>query len=162
VRLALLSLLAGAALGAVLLGFLALWAAAEPALRARFAGRLGEPAWRPWALAVESSVLEEVVFRLFALSVIAGLAKRFFRQDGRVSFGLALAGSAILFGLAHLPAWLSAAPASVPLIAAVLTLNGLGGLLFGWLYWRWGLPYAICCHFAGDVVIQALGPHVLS
>jgi membrane protease YdiL (CAAX protease family) len=49
-----------------------------------------------------------------------------------------------------------------PLIAVVLLLNGLGGVLFGWIFWRWGLGYAIVCHFAGDVVIQALGPRMLS
>jgi hypothetical protein len=162
-RLALLSLLSGALLGAGLLGILALWASVEPALRARFAGRLGEPAWRPWALAFESSILEEVVFRLFALTVIAWLTRRLLRRsEGGTPFTFALAASALLFGLAHLPAWLALAPASVPLVCAVLTLNGLGGLLFGWLYWRWGLAYAICCHFAGDVVIQALGPRILS
>lgn len=162
VRLALLSLLSGALLGAGLLGILVLWASAEPALRARFAGRLGEPAWRPWILAVESSILEEVIFRLFALTVIAWLARRLLRRSERVSFTFALVASALLFGLAHLPAWLSLAPASGPLIGAVLILNGLGGLLFGGVYWRWGLAYAICCHFAGDVVVQALGPRVLA
>jgi hypothetical protein len=44
----------------------------------------------------------------------------------------------------------------------VLLLNGLGGQLFGWIYWRWGLPYAILSHFAGDVVVQGLGPRLLS
>ena len=37
-------------------------------------------------------------------------------------------------------------------------LNALGGLLFGWVFWRWGLPYAMVCHFAADLVVQSLGP----
>jgi membrane protease YdiL (CAAX protease family) len=160
-RLAAWSLLVGTLLGAVLLAFLIAFAGAEPALRARFAGRLSEPAWRPWALGFESSILEEVTFRLFAMSVVAWLTMRFLRRSG-AAFAMALITSSLLFGLAHIPAWTAVAHPAPVLISGVLLLNGLGGLLFGWLFWRWGLPYAILCHFAGDVVIQALGPRLLA
>ncbi|HEV7518467.1 MAG TPA: CPBP family glutamic-type intramembrane protease [Thermoanaerobaculia bacterium] len=135
----------------------------EPALRARFAGRLADPIWRPWALAFESSILEEITFRLFGLTVLTWLAARLVRGTG-APFAIGLGGSALLFGLAHLPAWASATAshATLILMGVVLLLNGVGGLLFGWLFWRWGLPYAILCHFAGDVVIQALGPRLLA
>jgi membrane protease YdiL (CAAX protease family) len=152
---------AGAALGLVLLAALAGLARYEPALRARFAGRLSEPAWRPWALAFESSILEEVAFRLFAMSVLAWLAARLLRGH-RAAWVIALVVSALLFGAAHLPAWLAAAQATIGLVGGVLLLNGVGGLLLGWIFWRWGLPYAILCHFVGDVVVQALGPRLLS
>lgn len=160
-RLAARSLLAGIALGALLLGALVLLARVEPALRARFAGRLSEPAWRPWALAFESSILEEVVFRLFAMSATAWLVLRLTGRR-RAATATALGLSTLLFGLVHLPAWSSATALTPALVAGVLLLNGLAGLLFGWTYWRWGLPYAILCHGAGDVVIQSLGPRWLT
>jgi hypothetical protein len=160
IRLAVLSLLSGASLGAVLLAFLVSLARIEPLLRARFAGRLSEPGWRPWALAVESSILEEVAFRLFTMSVVAWVASRLLPPGAAMVTALGV--SSVLFGLAHLPAWSAAAPATSALIAAVLLLNGLGGLLLGWVFWRWGLPYAILCHLAGDIVIQSLGPRFLS
>ena len=69
--------------------------------------------------------------------------------------------STLLFALAHLPRWLSLTGPSPALIAAVLVLNGAGGLLFGWIFWRWGLPYAILCHAAGDLIIQTFAPHLL-
>jgi hypothetical protein len=74
-KLAALAASAGAALGFVLLMALVSLANHEPALRARFAGRLNEPTWRPWALGLESSILEEVAFRLFAMSVVAWLVR---------------------------------------------------------------------------------------
>ena len=160
-RLAAVSLLAGSALGGLLLSLLAAFARAEPLLRARFAGRLAEPAWRPWALGFESSVLEEITYRLFAMSVIAWIVLRLFKRPN-VATGIGLGASCLLFGLAHLPAWSSLTPVTTSLIAGVLLLNGLGGLLFGWIFWRWGLPYAIFCHFAGDVVVQSFGPRLLS
>jgi membrane protease YdiL (CAAX protease family) len=161
IGLASLAASAGAALGVVLLAALAGFAQYEPALRARFASRLGDPAWRPWALAFESSILEEVAFRLFVMSVIAWLAGRLLRAH-RAAWVVALVVSALLFGAVHLPAWLAAAHATIGLVGGVLLLNGVGGLLLGWIFWRWGLPYAILCHFVGDVVVQGLGPRLLS
>ncbi len=153
----------GAALGAFLLGMLVFLARFEPAVRARFVGRLDEPGWRPWVLGVESSILEEVAFRLFLLSAVAWLFSRFLRPPvGNRPFIAGLLVSTIAFGLVHLPAWAAATSVHWPLVAVVIALNGLGGLLFGWVFWRWGLIYAIVCHFAGDVVVQALGPRILS
>jgi hypothetical protein len=161
IGLASLAASAGAALGVVLLAALAGFAQYEPALRARFAGRSSEPAWRPWALAFESSILEEVAFRLFAMSLLAWLAARLLRNH-RATWVMALVASALVFGAAHLPAWLAATHGTPGLVGGVLLLNGVGGLLLGWIFWRWGLPYAILCHFVGDVVVQGLGPRLLA
>jgi hypothetical protein len=170
-RLAGLSLLAGAALGAVLVGALVPISRLEPALRARFTGRADEPLWRPLALAVESSILEEVVFRLFLFGVAAWAADRLLRRLGAtrwtearrrtwaVATGVLL--STALFGAAHLPAWFAATRGSVALVAVVMLLNGTGALLLAWIFWRWGLPYAILAHFAGDLVVQLAGPRLL-
>jgi len=160
-KLAALAASAGAALGFVLLMALVFLANHEPALRARFAGRLSEPTWRPWALSFESSILEEVAFRLFAMSVVAWLLSRLL-GDSRATWFTALAVSALLFGLAHIPAWLAATHATPGLVGGVLLLNGAGGLLLGWIFWRGGLPYAIICHLFGDAVVQGLGPRLLS
>jgi membrane protease YdiL (CAAX protease family) len=160
-KLATWSLALGTALGGVLLGCLWLLARDEPSLQARFVRRLDEPIWRPWALAFESSILEEIVFRLFLLSCTAWLVARFSPPDSLRPFGAALVVSAVLFGLVHLPAWAAATSLSWFLVAVVLLLNGIGAFAFGWLFWRWGLVYAILCHFAGDVVIQAAGPRIL-
>lgn len=154
------SVLLGALLGAVLLGALFWLARLEPALHARFTHREHEPLWRPLALAFESSILEEITFRLFALSALAWIASRLTNRQV-LAFRVGWLGSTLLFGLAHIPAWFSATNAGALLFALVLLLNGAGGLLLGWVFWRWGLVQAICCHFAGDFVVQALGPRVL-
>jgi membrane protease YdiL (CAAX protease family) len=164
-KLGLLAGALGAALGLVLLAALVSLARFEPALAARFAGRLAEPAWRPWALALEASTLEEIVFRLFLLSGVAWLAACFVAARSgaaRAPFLVALAVSSLAFGLAHLPSWLAVTALTPPLVAGVLALNGVGGLLFGGIFWRWGLPYAVLSHFAGDVVVQSLAPRLLS
>ena len=83
-------------------------------------------------------------------------------MPGNRPFLVGLLVSTLAFGLVHLPAWAAATSVRWPLVAVVMVLNGLGGVLFGWIFWRWGLVYAIVCHAAGDVVVQALGPRVLS
>jgi phosphotransferase system glucose/maltose/N-acetylglucosamine-specific IIC component len=160
-KLAALAVLGGIGIGSVLVAILVALAHREPALRARFAGRLAEPAWRPWFLGLESSIVEEVVFRLFVMGVVAWLASRFMRNP-RGPFFIALVASAVLFGLAHLPAWLAAAHATPGLVGTVLFLNGSSGLMFAWLFWRWGLPYAIVCHFMADIIVQSLGPRFVA
>lgn len=42
----------------------------------------------------------------------------------------------------------------------VLTLNGFGGVIFGWLYIRRGLEAVMIAHFPGDVIIHFISPIV--
>src|SRR5512143_1633632 len=42
-------------------------------------------------------------------------------------------------------------------LASVVALNSVAGVLFGYLYWHWGIETAISAHFAGDMVVQTLG-----
>jgi membrane protease YdiL (CAAX protease family) len=37
-----------------------------------------------------------------------------------------------------------------------LVLNALGGLAFGWLFYRHGLEHAMAAHFSADIVVHVL------
>jgi len=41
-------------------------------------------------------------------------------------------------------------------------LNGIGGIIFGWLYWKKGLESAMISHFSADIVLQVIFPFVLA
>jgi hypothetical protein len=58
-------------------------------------------------------------------------------------------GAATLFGLAHIG---NAPNAPHPFFRAI-TLNGLAGIVFGWLYWKRGFEAAVLAHFAADALI---------
>ena len=138
----------------------------EPALAARLRARAGAPAWMPFALAFESSVLEEVVFRLLLMSCLVWLLARGWRRKvveaaPAVVWGAILVSS-LAFGLVHLPAWLSVAQATPLLIGSVLALNGMAGVALGQVYWRWGLEAAMVFHFAADLAVQGIGPRLLA
>ena len=66
--------------------------------------------------------------------------------------------TALLFGLGHLPATAVVWPLTPLVVARALLLNGLGGLVFGWLYWRRGLLAAIVAHVGADLVLHVVTP----
>jgi hypothetical protein len=51
--------------------------------------------------------------------------------------------AAVLFGLGHLPATAALAPLSAALVVRAIVLNGTGGVVFGELYRRYGLEWAM-------------------
>jgi membrane protease YdiL (CAAX protease family) len=59
---------------------------------------------------------------------------------------------ALGFAAAHIPKWLEIAPPTVGLMSSVVVLNGIGGVVFGYLFARFGIESAILSHFAANVV----------
>ena len=47
------------------------------------------------------------------------------------------------------------------IIARAIILNGIGGIVFGWLYWKKGLESAMVSHFTSDMVLHVLFPLLL-
>lgn len=161
-----ISLLIGVVMGGILLGVLIFLASKEPLLKTRLAERANQPAWMPWALAVEASILEEIIFRLFLMSGVIWLASLIFRAKRREQASPAIVWtaigiSALAFGLVHLPSWIAAVHPTLFLVATVLALNGAAGVVLGRIYWTWGIEAAILCHFAGDMMLQGIGPRLM-
>lgn len=138
------ALLSGLLLGAALLSVIVfIIIPFEPQAGARLQAAANQPFWRPWVVAFESAVLEELAGRLFLISGVVWLLSGFFRPVGgkprRYITGIAVALSVSAFGAIHLPAWLSIVAHPTPiLIVVVLVLNALGGLLFSYAFWQWG------------------------
>jgi Type II CAAX prenyl endopeptidase Rce1-like len=157
-RLALLSLALGAGLGVANLGANRALASADPALHELLAERMAtlEPLMGLFA----APVVEEVALRLFVMSVVAWVLSRFTQRPSLV-FWIALGVSAVGFALLHLDRPFPADPTLANLYGAALVLKySLAGLLPGWIFWRWGLPYAIVCHVAANATHLLLQPMV--
>ncbi|HEY0738789.1 MAG TPA: CPBP family intramembrane glutamic endopeptidase [Herpetosiphonaceae bacterium] len=54
--------------------------------------------------------------------------------------------AAVLFGLGHLPATSAVVPLTLPVVVRAILLNGLLGIVFGWLFWRRSLESAMLAH----------------
>jgi hypothetical protein len=138
----------------------------DPRLTPEFKQKLPHgavPTWKWFLASFYGGITEETTMRLFLLSLLAWLGRFVNRTpEGRPGFWalwVANVGAAVLFGLGHLPAFISA---GVPIDAVVITraivLNGLGGLTFGWFYWTFGLEAAMVSHFTGDITLHVLWP----
>jgi membrane protease YdiL (CAAX protease family) len=68
---------------------------------------------------------------------------------------------ALVFGLAHLPAWAALTSLTLPLAAGVIVVNGVVALALGALYWRPGIVAAIIAHIVADATLRGLGPWLL-
>ena len=156
-KLALLALLAGIGVGAANLGANFALAAADASIRAVLHEHLFEEP-QPWASVVSVAVVEEITFRLFLMSVVAWIAARFLNK-ARTVFLTALIVSALLFAVPHLLGRSLPTDSALALYASgIVVKSGMAGLALGWIFWRWGLPYAMVCHFAANGLHKVFEP----
>lgn len=152
-RRALYAGLAGVAVGLVVLIQTLILATFDERLQQRYAMFLAETWWPPLLRAFSAGVIEEVIFRYIGMAAVAVFVFRRLGNTDR-AYHIALLSTAVIFGVLHFPG-LSLAGIVVVLV------NTAAGLLFGWIYWHWGLRYAILCHFMGGLVNQSLGPRLI-
>lgn len=119
------------------------------------------PAWQGFLASFTGGINEEVMFRLFGVSLLAWLGSLVSRDsEGRpkpVILWIAIIVIAVAFGLAHLPATAAIGlPIDTLVVTRAIILNGIGGVAFGWLYWRQGLESAMVGHFSADIVLHVL------
>jgi len=46
------------------------------------------------------------------------------------------------------------------LLTRSIVLNGIAGIIFGWLYWQYGLAAAMLSHFSADIILHVISPMV--
>lgn len=109
------------------------------------------------AAVVYGGVIEEVMLRLFFMSLLAFLLQKLFRKGSGTTSVLIAANliAALLFAAAHLPATATLMGLTPMILFRCFLLNGGLGLAFGWLYRKFGLRYAMLAH-AGCHVVSKL------
>ena len=106
----------------------------------------------PYMLATMTygAVIEEVMLRLFWMSLIAFVLHKLFgkKHDKPTVAILIIANviAALLFAAGHLPATAQLMGLTPMIIVRCFLLNGGLGLLFGWLYRKYGLRYSMIAH----------------
>lgn len=99
--------------------------------------------------------MEELLLRWGMMTLLLWIGWRVvLRGQGRPGPALVWTANilaALLFGIGHLPA-LAAMVTLTPLIVVrTVLLNALGGVIFGWLFWRRNLETAMVAHAATHV-----------
>jgi len=110
-------------------------------------------------------IVEEILLRLFVMTLIVWVMRKIIGAFGIDTlpawvFWWAIGLSSLLFAAGHLPVTFTLlCPVEgdcTPLIIRALLLNGIGGIGFGYLYWRHGLTSAMVSHMVTHVVMQGL------
>ena len=106
----------------------------------------------PYLLAamLYGGIIEEVMLRLFFMSLIVFLLHKLVARGCELPPvwvpAAANIAAALLFAAGHLPATVQMIGTSPLIIFRCLVMNGGFGLVFGWLYRRYGLRYAMIAH----------------
>jgi hypothetical protein len=100
-------------------------------------------------------IVEELLLRWGVMSLLVWIGWRVIqRGQGQAHPALVWAAitlAAVLFGLGHLPAMAGLVELTPLIVFRTVLLNALGGMIFGWLYWRRSLEVAMVAHAAGHV-----------
>ncbi len=115
-----------------------------------------------WIMSIlYGGVIEEVMMRLFVMSLLAFIFwKVFARRSETVPTGALIAANilaALLFAAGHLPGTQAMFGALTPLLLLrCFLLNGSFGLVFGRLYRRYGIGYAMIAHALAHIVSRLI------
>lgn len=120
--------------------------------------------WRSGLASFWAPFAEEILDRLFLLSLVAWLAMKLFRVGGEgrgrtIALWGANVATALFFGWYHISneqMFVDPVPAIVAWRTVLIIFPV--GLAFGWLYWRRGLEAAILSHFIIDTIVHVIRP----
>jgi membrane protease YdiL (CAAX protease family) len=117
-------------------------------------------AWKGLLASFYGGIAEELLLRLFVMSLFVWLgsfmSKTLEGKPTNAVFWIANILAAVLFGLGHLPATSLLVPLTALIVIRAIVLNGLLGIVFGWLYWKRGLESAMIAHFSADIILHVL------
>jgi hypothetical protein len=105
-------------------------------------------------------VFEEIVARFGLMSLIVFVGVAIGLRETAYWFGIML--SALGFAALHLPAAFQFYSKRKVVIVRTILLNSLGGLVFGWLYWEYGLESAILAHLVADMIMHVFLAPILN
>ncbi len=99
-------------------------------------------------------ITEELLLRFGLMTLVLWLALKAMPTRRAAAAWVSIALSTGLFALGHMPAVYSAvSDPSASLFAYVMLGNSIGGVIFGWLYWKKGLEAAMIAHMMAHVVM---------
>ena len=116
----------------------------------------------PYMLAavLYGGVIEEVMLRLFMMSLIAFIFHKIFgRGSEKPTVGILIATNvvaAILFAAGHLPTTAATMGITPMILFRCFLLNGGFGLAFGWLYRKYGLRYSMLAHGGCHIISKLI------
>ncbi len=104
-------------------------------------------------------ITEELLMRFGLMSFIAWLLSMILGGVKPSVFWISILVSALVFAAGHFPvAYQAVGDPSLGLLTYILIGNSIGGIAFGWLYWKKGLESAMIAHMLAHVVMLLAEP----
>jgi membrane protease YdiL (CAAX protease family) len=123
------------------------------------------PLWQGFLGSFYGGIVEEILLRLFLVTLLVWILWRFHQKrngaPSKTIVWIAIVFAAVVFGLSHLPATAALTTITSLVIFRAVLLNGIAGIIFGWLFWKKGLEAAIISHFVADIVLLVIFPTIL-
>ncbi|QNG59479.1 CPBP family intramembrane metalloprotease [Bacillus sp. PAMC26568] len=106
-------------------------------------------------------VFKETLLRLFLVSLLVWIFQRVFGRKSEQMpdryYWITIAIASLVFAAAHLPfTSLVFGDLTAMILVRCFLLNGIGGLFFGYLYWKKGFEYAVLSHIFAHISLQLL------
>jgi membrane protease YdiL (CAAX protease family) len=122
--------------------------------------------WKAFLASFYGGIAEEILLRLFLVSFFVWITFKIkkTKEGYPTNFGIwmSIIVASIIFGLGHLPATAQITSLTGLVVTRTIILNGIGGIIFGWLYWKKGLESAMIAHFSADIVLHIITPLIVS
>jgi membrane protease YdiL (CAAX protease family) len=116
--------------------------------------------WKRLLGSFYGGITEEILLRLFLMSLLALLLSRFWKRPTAVLW-TANVVAALVFGLLHLPAVAALTPLTAIVVVRTVSLNMIGGVIFGGLFIQTGLVSSMVAHFVADIGLLVVTPLLL-
>ena len=97
---------------------------------------------------------EEILMRFGLMTFIVWVTSKILKDLNPKVYWIGIILAALVFAVGHFPiAFHAVGTPSVMLLLYILVGNTIGGIIFGWLYWKKGLESAFIAHFLAHVVM---------
>jgi len=102
-------------------------------------------------------ITEELLLRYGLMTLLVWLVFKLTKKLNNTTYWVGLLLSTLVFALGHFPVAFQAVESpSALLLTYILLGNSVGGLAFGWLYWKKGLESAFLAHMCAHLVMTGL------
>ena len=103
-------------------------------------------------------ITEELLLRFGVMTLVVWIVFKLTKRLNNTTYWIGIVLSTVLFAVGHFPVVFAAvSQPSLLLLSYILIGNSVGGLVFGWLYWKKGLEAAIIAHAFAHVAMVLIG-----
>jgi len=105
---------------------------------------------------------EEILIRFGLMSLIVWVIFKTTGKLNSIIYWIGIIISAVVFGVGHLPfIYTLIETPTIELLLYIVLGNSVGGIIFGWLYWKKGLESAMVAHIFAHI-LMIIGESVLN